>query len=104
MSQHHFPAQSSLLGKVAVLVGFNPRFHEHFTRVLVNEEPHHTADHLATPEAVCEDLRSVGVEVPVSVLDGIRKDEADYRQGASNVGRRIFEYTPMGRLIQQGTW
>lgn len=104
MSQHHFPAQSTTLGKVAVMVGFDPRFHEHFTRVIVNEEPHRATDHLSSPEAVQADLRAVGVDVPASVLDGIRKDEADFLQGARNVGRRIFEYTTMGRLVQQGTW
>jgi hypothetical protein len=103
MSQHHFPAHSSLLGKVAVLVGFSPRFHEHFTRVIVNDEPHHSADHLASPEAVYDDLKSVGVDVPASVLDGIRKDEADFLRGAANVGRRIFEYNTRGGLVQQGT-
>lgn len=104
MSQHHFTAKSSLLGKVAVLVGFNPKSHEHFTRVIVDEEPHRSNDHLSSPEAVCQELKEIGVEIPTQVMDGIRKDEADFKQGVRNVGRRFFEYTTMGRLVHQGTW
>lgn len=104
MSQHHFPAQSSVLGKVAVLVGFSPRCHGHFTRVIVNDEPHHSADDLPDADAVRADLQTVGVNVPPSVLDAITKDQIDFCNGVAHVGRRLFEYNPLGRLVHQGSW
>ena len=88
-------------------VGADPRLLEIFTayplveRVLGRGE---TKASVRLQGGLQADLRAVGVDVPASVLDGIRKDEADFLQGARNVGRRIFEYTTMGRLVQQGTW
>lgn len=104
MSQHHFPAQSTILGKVAVLVGFSPRCHGHFTRVIVNNEPMHLADDLPDVEAVRADLQRVGVDVPKNILAGIAKDQADCLAGVAHVGRRLFEYNPRGNLVHQGTW
>jgi hypothetical protein len=92
-------------GVVQLVTGFDPRLGDFFLNAFDAEgNPFQ-----GPPNPELSEIRDVaktefGVELPQSVLDGVLKDASDFMSGATDTGRRMFEYDPGGRLINEHRW
>lgn len=97
MSQHQFPA--TVEGRnLQVTVGYDPTLSEMFAMTEGdNDEPEFNSSPSPNLQTVAAELLGkTGVAIPEPVMAAIRKDSVDFRMGASDLGRRIYQYDAQG--------
>lgn len=104
MSQHQITLLSPVAGSVLVTAGFDPQLNEAF----VNYESD-SISFMSPPGTTVREIagivqKELQVALPQQVIDGVCQDVADLRIGATNVGRRIYQYAENGTLVDQITW
>ena len=104
MSQHIITLQTPTAGSVEIIAGFDPRLCEVFVNYRGEDCSFVSGPGFAVediPNACLDDLQA---ERPSQVLNGVRGDIADFRLGASDVGRRMFRYESDGTCIDEKRW
>ncbi|MES2784672.1 MAG: hypothetical protein V4684_04355 [Pseudomonadota bacterium] len=101
MSQHHFPAPVAG-NTLPVTVGYDPQLAEFFAMTHpALEDTEFTSMPTGSMDALeAELLAKVGVTIPEAIKNAVLGDYADFRLGASDVGRRVFQYDAMGAVVE----
>lgn len=104
MSQHIFPAAAGGNALTAT-VGYDPQTADFFalTEDAAGEPRFSSKPARTWDDAAAQLLEREHVTVPQAIADAVQKDYADFRLGASDVGRRIFHYDATGVALKAET-
>ena len=100
MSQHHIKLISPDKGDVLVTAGIDPMLDEAFLNYVAGEISHMSPAGMSIDDIPVHALAQLGVPLPQQVIDALRAEWADWRTGATDIGRRIRRYRSDGVLIE----
>jgi hypothetical protein len=104
MSQHQIELNSPIKGHVQATVGYDGRLDEAFFSYHNRQAQFSTAGGIAIDDIQDVAMAQLGVRIPQPVIDAVHADLADLRLGATDINRRLFQYTPEGALVQSHRW
>ena len=100
MSQHQIILVSPDKGDVLVTAGIDPMLDEAFLNYIAGDVCHMSPPGMSIDDIPAHAQAQLGVPLPQQVIDALRAEMADWRTGATDIGRRIRRYRSDGALIE----